>query len=357
MLTGFLALLLTLILVIGLHEAGHALTARLFKVNIQRIAIGFGRPLLKRQDKHGIEWVWGLWPLGGYVRLLNSRIQPVREDELPFCFDKKPVWQRLIILLAGAVANLFVTWVALTLMLMVGYKQYDAAIEKVTPQSLAASAGFKAGDRILMINGHSAQSLQEAGMRLIASLGQANIPFVVQNQQNQPQKLQLDLSRWRFPAVKGSLFSLLGFEMVSPATNQRWVPGTHFFSAAREALVKMVDLFAFFVVMLKQLLTGMIPFTLLLGPVGFFNVSLNSFVQGFSVFLYFIASLSLTVGFVNLLPVPGLDGGSMVYVLLEKIRGKPISIAMEVLLHRLALILFMLIFVQLILNDLARYAH
>lgn len=74
-------------------------------------------------------------------------------------------------------------------------------------------------------------------------------------------------------------------------------------------------------------------------------------------FLYFIASLSLTVGFVNLLPVPGLDGGSMVYVLLEKIRGKPISIAMEVLLHRLALILFMLIFVQLILNDLARYAH
>lgn len=269
MLTGFLALLLTLILVIGLHEAGHALAARLFKVNIQRIAIGFGRPLLKRQDKHSIEWVWGLWPLGGYVRLLNSRIQPVREDELPFCFDKKPVWQRLIILLAGAVANLFVTWVALTLMLMVGYKQYDAAIEKVTPQSLAASAGFKAGDRILMINGHSAQSLQEAGMRLIASLGQANIPVVVQNQQNQPQKLQLDLSRWRFPAVKGSLFSLLGFEMVSPATNQRWVPGTHFFSAAREALVKMADLFAFFVVMLKQLLTGMIPFTLLLGPVGF----------------------------------------------------------------------------------------
>ncbi|MFC7781169.1 M50 family metallopeptidase [Legionella taurinensis] len=356
MLTGLLAFLLTLLLVVGLHEAGHALAALLFNVKIQRIAIGFGKPLLLRRDKRGIEWVFALWPLGGYVRLLNSRIQPVQEDEYPFCFDKKPVWQRLVILLAGALANLLVAWVAFTLMLMVGYKQYDAVIDKVTPQSLAASAGFKAGDRLLTINGQAAQSLQDAGMRLIASLGHADIPVTVENQ-HQQRSLQLDLSRWRFPAVKGSLFSLLGFEMVSPAQSQRLVPGTSLLNAATQAVSRIIDLSGFFMVMLKQLFTGLIPFTLLLGPVGFLNASLHSFLQGFSVFLYFIASLSLTVGFVNLLPVPGLDGGSMVYAVLEKLRGKPVSIAMEVLLHRLALIFFMLVFVQLILNDLKRYAH
>lgn len=357
MLTGFLALIITLILVIGLHEAGHALAALAFKVRIQRMAIGFGRPLLTWQGRSGIEWVWALWPLGGYVRLLNSRIQPVKEEERPFCFDQKPIAQRLIILLSGALANLLVAWVALTLMLMMGYKQYAAVITNVTPQSMAATAGFKAGDRLVAIQGRSTRSLQDAAMGLIASLGHAGIAVTVRDSQNQLRDVTLDLSGWRFPAHKGSLFSLLGFTMASPASHPYVVQGIGFFSAASQAMGMIAALLVFFAVMLKQIVTGVIPFTLLLGPVGFFQVSFYSLSQGISVFLYFIASLSLTVGFVNLLPVPGLDGGAIVFALIEKWRGKPISIAMEVLLHQLALILFTLIFIQLLLNDLQRYAH
>ena len=82
-----------------------------------------------------------------------------------------------------------------------------------------------------------------------------------------------------------------------------------------------------------------------------------SFLQGLVVFLYFISSLSFAVALINLFPIPGLDGGSIMYALIEKIRGKPVSVGMEVLLHRLIFIVFCLVLVQLLLNDLQRLMH
>jgi len=106
---------------------------------------------------------------------------------------------------------------------------------------------------------------------------------------------------------------------------------------------------------LKQVLSGTVPFLLLLGPLGLLMTMVHSFLQGLAVFLYFIANLNLAVAIVNLLPLPGLDGGAIVYTCIEKIRGKPISVALEVLLHRLAMIALCVLFIQLIMNDVQRY--
>ncbi|MCA0404465.1 MAG: site-2 protease family protein, partial [Proteobacteria bacterium] len=116
MVLGFIGIVLTLLLVVGIHEWGHFLAARFYNVKIKRISIGFGRPLLKYHSRKGIEWVWAILPLGGYVHLLNSRIEPVNDKELPFAFDKKPIYQRIIILLAGAFANFLAAFIFLTLM-------------------------------------------------------------------------------------------------------------------------------------------------------------------------------------------------------------------------------------------------
>ena len=102
---SLLAIVLSLLIVVGLHEAGHAYAARIFNVNVTRISIGFGKPLFRWQGKNGCEWVWSLWPLGGYVRLLNTRIQPVSKKEITRCFDKKSVGARCLILLAGPAVN------------------------------------------------------------------------------------------------------------------------------------------------------------------------------------------------------------------------------------------------------------
>ncbi|KTD08686.1 M50 family metallopeptidase [Legionella jamestowniensis] len=355
MLWAILAILLTLILVVGIHEAGHALAARIFGVKIQKISIGFGKPLITWTTKAGQKWVWALWPLGGYVQLLNSRIQPVSEEELPFCFDKQPVWKRCIILLSGAFANLIAAWLALTLLFMVGYQQTPPRVQTVTTDSIAGTAGLKSGDRFLSLGDQKVNSWQETGMRLIMMLGKNNVPAVVEDNQGRHRPITLNLSQWRYQRGQ-SLLQTLGIEPESGMTKGQ-VKGETFFNAFAHAVTKSLQLLSFFLVMLKQVLTGVIPFAVLLGPIGLFTASVTSFVQGFTVFLYFIASLSLAVGLVNLFPIPGLDGGLIMYALLEKIRGKPLSVPMEILLHQLATIIFVVLLIQLILNDLQRYFH
>ncbi|WED42211.1 M50 family metallopeptidase [Legionella cardiaca] len=356
MLWALLAILLTLILVVGIHEAGHAFAAKIFGVKIQKISIGFGKPLLTWRTKSGLQLVWSLWPLGGYVQLLNSRIQPVSPEESAFCFDKKQVWMRCIILASGALANLITAWLAFTLMFMIGYQQTPALVQAVEVESLAAKSGLKAGDRFVNLGGQEVNSWQETGMRLIMDLGKKEVPALVKDSSENIHKINLDLSQWRYKRGDRSLLQGLGIEPES-STEKEWVQGQSVGVAFYHAVTKSLQLLSFFLVMLKQLLTGMIPFAVLLGPIGLFSASVTSFFQGVPVFLYFIANFSLAVGLLNLFPVPGLDGGSIVYALIEKIRGKPVSIAMEVLLHQLAVIFFVILLVQLILNDVQRYLH
>ncbi|MDI9819091.1 MULTISPECIES: RIP metalloprotease [unclassified Legionella] len=357
MLLSLPAIILTLILVVGIHEAGHAIAARIFSVKIKRISIGFGKLLITWKGKSDQEWVWAIWPLGGYVQLLNSRIQPVSPQELPLCFDQKPVWIRCIILLSGALANLLVAWLALTWLFLIGYQHSPPVILDVAPHSVAAQAGLESGNRLISMGQKKTDSWREAGMLLIMALGKKNVPVAFKDNQGNVRETSLDLSQWRYNRQDDSLLSGLGIIPDSAKEHQEEVKSKSVVNAAYRAVANSMHLLVFFLVMLKQLLTGMIPFSLLLGPIGLFAASTGSFLQGFTVFLYFIASLSLAVGLINLFPVPGLDGGSIVYALLEKIRGKPVSVAMEVLLHRLAVIFFAVLLVQLLLNDLQRYLH
>jgi regulator of sigma E protease len=352
MILAIFAFVLTLILVVGIHEVGHAIAARLFNVKIQRIAIGFGKPLFTWKGKHGLEWAWALWPLGGYVYLLNSRIRPVLEKDLAWCFDKKPIWMRCVILASGCLANLLIAWVALTLMFMLGYQQHKPVIQAVAPQSMAAKAGLRAEDRFIALGKQKTNSWQEVGMNLLMTLGKTDVPVLVNDPTGKLRKLSLNLQLWRYKAKDSSLLTALG---IKPALYTQQVKGQSFLLASYQAINKVLYTLAFFLIVMKQVLTGAIPFAVLLGPLGLLTVTINSFFQGLAVFLYFIASFSLAVGLINLFPIPGLDGGSIAYALVEKFRGTPIPIAVEILLYRLAVIFFSVLLVQLLLNDLRHY--
>lgn len=352
---GLIAIILSLLLVVGLHEAGHALAARVFKVKIKRIAIGFGKPLFSWTGKNGCEWVWARWPLGGYVRLLNARVEPVLPQDHDQCFDKKPVWVRIIILLSGAVANLITAWLAFILVFMLGYQQIVPVIASITPRSIAAQAGLQAGDRFIHINGQSTASWRDVGMRLVKAFGQDYVTVGVINREGDVGETRLNLSQWQYHRAENALLAGIGVAPDLSAQYQIQVEGTSFLQSIHQAFLTMASLVAFFLVMLKHLVMGVIPFSLLLGPIGVFSAMAETFIQGLVVYFYFIASLSLAVALINLFPVPGLDGGSILYAIIEKIRGKPLSIGMEVLLYRLAFIFFCVFLVQLLLNDLQRY--
>lgn len=355
MVLAVVAILLTFILVIGIHEAGHALTARLFQIKVKRISLGFGKPLLMWTTKNGTELVWSLWPLGGYVQLLNSRISSVSPAEEPYCFDKQSVWVRFLVLMSGSIANLIVAWLLLLLIFSVGLNYKAPKIQDVQPNSIAATAGINPGDEIIAMSDIRTLSWREVGMELIINWGKNPVKLTVLSvAKNEYKTLFLDLSHVKFNATSHSLLSTLG---IIPDLNVSILKNraTSFLDAVHQTNQTLQHLGYFFVGVLKQVLTGVIPFSVLLGPLGLFVESIVSLMQGLMMFLFFIVTLSVAVAFINLLPIPGLDGGSIVYALIEKARGKPVSVALEILLHRLVFIIFCLMLVQLLLNDLQHY--
>lgn len=354
MIIALIAIVLTLTLVVGFHEAGHAIAAKICGVTIQRISIGFGKPILMWKSRQGCEWVWAMWPLGGYVNLLNTRIAPIEEQYHQHCFDKQPLWVRLFILLAGGLANLLVAGLALTIYFMFGFIQDTPLVQMVEPNSIAANAGIIENDRIIEIAGQKTKSWQDVGMGLIVNLGKQPVGILVENTAHEVRKLFLDLSN---VPVKGkkSLFAAIGLELNPKKITHESVAGVSFTEAVSLAFTKSFQLLVFFMLMLKQVVTGAVSFAMLLGPASMLALTVASFSQGVAIFLYFIASLSLAVGLVNLFPVPSLDGGSIVYAILEKVRGKPISVAMEILLQRLVMIALSILLLQLAMNDMQRY--
>lgn len=352
MFLAIIAIILTLLLVIGIHEAGHALVARYFQVKIKKISIGFGKPLLRWQSGSGCEWVWAMFPLGGYVQLENTRISPVEPAEYSGCFDKKPIWQRITILLAGAVANLITAWIALVLVYSIGLSYTLPQVKTVQPNSIAAQAGIAVGDRFVSIANKATPTWNDVGMQMVILWGQKDIPMVLSHG-TELKNVTINLSQVSFRGTKLNLLSQLGIEanLSAPRDTLR---ASSLGAAMHQANAAIASMLYFFLMIFKQLFTGVIPFSMLLGPLSVFAASVASLTQGIVVFMFFIATLSLAVALVNLFPIPGLDGGSIVYAVLEKIRGKSISVAMELLVHRLVFIVFCVMLVHLLMNDLQR---
>ncbi|ARB92219.1 M50 family metallopeptidase [Legionella longbeachae] len=353
MLLAIIAIILTLLLVVGIHEGGHAILARFFQVKIKKISIGFGKPLLRWRGKSGCEWIWAFFPLGGYVQLENTRISPVKPAEYPGCFDKKPVWQRILILLAGAVANLITAWFAFVFVYSVGLSYHIPEIKEVQVNSTAAQAGMLPGDMFVSIGDHATPTWSDVGMQLVILWGKKGIPVVLNRSDGNKANAVLDLSHVQFRGARLSLLAQLGIQPNLSAAKSK-LRASSFIDAIYQANDTMMHMTYFFLVTLKQLFSGIIPFSALLGPIGIFAASVASLTQGIVVFTFFIATLSLAVAVINLFPIPGLDGGSIVYALVEKIRGKPVSVAMELLLHRLVFIIFCVVLVHLLMNDLQR---
>lgn len=352
MLMALSAIIITLFVVVGIHEAGHALAAILYKVKIKRISIGFGKPILQWRSAYGWDWVWGIWPLGGYVQLQNSRINRIDSDVDSQSFDKKSLRKRFVILIAGIVANLLTAWFAFVFVFYIGMHHKVTQVASVQNLSPAAVAGIHAGDQWLSIGGHLTSSWNELGMQLILFMGQ-KAPITWSNTNHEIKEGILDLSQISFDPKKGSLLNHIGINPDKNAATeiQR---SSSLLGAFKMAFNTLVQMSYFFLVVLKLLVTRVLPFSVLLGPLGLFSVSIASFQQGIAVFVYFLGTFSLSVALVNLFPIPGLDGGSIAYLFLEKMRGKPLSVEMEVLLYQLMLILFSVLLVQLVLNDLVR---
>ncbi|HQR48479.1 MAG TPA: RIP metalloprotease RseP, partial [Steroidobacteraceae bacterium] len=144
-----LAFLVAIGILVAVHEYGHFWMARRVGVRVIRFSIGFGKVLWKRTDRHGTEFAISAIPLGGYVKLLDEREGPVDESQLASAYNRKPVWQRILVLLAGPVANFLFAVVAYWVLFVAGIPALKPVIGEVKPDSVAARAGLASGQEVV----------------------------------------------------------------------------------------------------------------------------------------------------------------------------------------------------------------
>ena len=142
MLSTLFYFLFALLLLVTFHEFGHFIVARLCGVKVLRFSFGFGRVLARYTSKKGTEYAWSLWPIGGYVKMLDETEGEVAPEDKKYAFNRQPIWKRVIIVVAGPLFNFIFAFFALWLVWMIGIKSLAPIIKQVEPNSVAAQAGL-----------------------------------------------------------------------------------------------------------------------------------------------------------------------------------------------------------------------
>lgn len=321
-------------LVIGplvfLHELGHYLAGRVFGVKADEFSIGFGREIFGVTDRRGTRWKFGWMPLGGYVKFAgdmdaSSRADPnwvaLPPEERARTFQSKPVWQRAIIVAAGPVTNFLIAIIILMgFAVAFGDLRTPAVVGSVEAGSPAQQVGLRPGDRITALGGRSIDTFQDMIRFVQIRPGQAvRIDFV---RDGAPRSLSAvigtRIERDRFgnaPKV-----GRLGIGN----TRAQLVP-VSLIEAPVVAVRRTGDILSMMGDVIGQIVTGRRSVQELGGPISIAKVSGEQMAMGVSSFVFLIALVSINLGFINLLPVPVLDGGHLLFYAIEAIRRRPLE--------------------------------
>ncbi len=432
-------LLILLGVLVTFHEWGHYWVAKKLGVKALRFSVGFGKPIWGRTNKQGTEFVIAPIPLGGYVRFVDEREGEVAEEDLPYAFNRQPVWKRILIVLAGPMANFLLAILVYAAVYMMGIAVGKPFVTDVLPNTVAADANFPENSEILSVDGVPVNSLEDAVFAFVDHIDDDKTIEVEVKPLNQERTtVVLDVSQWQEPdegtifdslgldfgpvdgeprlgsvvkklpadkgglkaqdlilSVNGQTISLwselvefiennpnkpmqlvvlrngveqqltvtpkpnerdpnIGFVGISPAFKGYNVINYGFFESigkGAEQTWVMVERIGSF---LGKLITGKLSIKNLGGPVGIAQGAGQTAQAGMVAFLLYLAMISVNLGFVNLLPIPMLDGGHLMYYLVELVRGKPVSEKIMELGMRVGIILVLTIMAIALFFDITR---
>ena len=338
------------------HELGHYWVGRLFGVGAEKFSIGFGREVVGWTDKRGTRWKVGWLPLGGYVQFvgdINPVSQPGEADDVPAelrarSFHLKPWWQRLLIVLAGPAAN-FLMAIAIfaAFFLLVGVPSASTKISKILPDGAASKSELRVGDVITSVAGNSVGSMNE--LRLVVMIRpNQRVPLAyVRDGRSHQAIITIGVSERADEFGQKAKIGLLGIEAeAEPLPASQAIPEAtrYTFAITRSTMV-----------VIGQILTGERSVKELGGPLKVAQVAGQQASLGPFGFIYLIAFLSINLGFINLLPVPVLDGGHLVFYAAEAIRRKPVSEQAQEWAFRGGFALLMAWMLVITFNDLASF--
>jgi regulator of sigma E protease len=457
-----LAFIVTIGILVTIHEYGHYQVARWCGIRVLRFSIGFGKPLWKKKlGKDGTEFILAAIPLGGFVKMLDERemkqeqadpdfkgpVVQYTEEELARAFNRKSVYQRMAVVIAGPMANLLLAVLLYWLLFSLGMTGLKPVIGEVLENSLASQANLKKGDVIQKVDGKTVKTWQDARWLLLnASLEKPQVEIETVDtfqtlhintvsfaginndaEQDVLAKLGLEMLRPNMPAVigellPGSVASAAGFQVndrvlsidnvevsnwehvvnavqaspnkqmqfellrdnqrisinvtpeamqengkqigrlgagvkVNREEMQNMILDIHYtpLESLQKAIEKTWDTSIFSLKMLGNMITGKVSWKGISGPVSIASFAGESANLGLKVFIGFLALVSISIGVLNLLPIPVLDGGHLMYYMAEIIKGSPVSEQVMVVGQKIGLGVLGLLMMVAIFNDINRF--
>lgn len=355
------AFIFVLTLIVFVHEYGHFIVARWCGVKVETFSIGFGREIVGWSDKRGTRWKVGWLPLGGYVKFegdANAASMPstpeLEAEGLGSAtnFHGKPVWQRALVVAAGPVAN-FILAIAVFSMVIaaVGVPVSVPRVDKVVEASAAEKAGVLPGDIIVSINGEAIATFADIQRIIMPRAGEA-LPVVIERNGAEvrltltPQPTEVDDGFGG--KVRIGLIGISNDQTSRVFERKGWVESVQLGTLETWRVVEGTGHF------IARLFAGHGGADQLGGPIAIAQISGQAASLGFYELMRIAALLSVSIGLINLFPIPMLDGGHLVYYALEALRGKPLGAKAQEIGFRIGFAMVLALMVFSTWNDIAR---
>jgi len=310
------------------HELGHYLVGRAFGIPAETFSIGFGRELVGWTDRQGTRWKVGWLPIGGYVKFIGDMSpasEPADLESVPpelrdRVFQVRPVWQRFLVVLAGPAANFLLAIVILTAFFWLVGTPRTNIVGDVLPNTGAAAAGIQAGDRILSVSNQDTPTFEDVARVVVIRPDETVVVEV--DRGGVTKAVQVKLGSSTIPDATGRKFKagVLGIHSTTEVTQP--VP---LFQAIPMACEQTATMTRTIIDGLSQIIRGRVSPKQLGGPITIARVAGSGAELGFLPFIGLLALLSINLGFINLLPVPMLDGGHLLFYAVEAVRRRPLS--------------------------------
>lgn len=344
MIVTLILFILILGIIVLIHEGGHFLFAKLTKVHVYEFSIGMGPVLFKKIAKDKTQYSIRAIPVGGFVSLAGEEIdEEQRKKTKGHNLQDKTPFQRFLVMFMGVGFNFISAFLFLLLMaLLAGAPSQDPVISGITSGYPAEEVGLEEGDKVLRINDHKVTFLEDISLYLAVEDLDKPVTFLVEKKDNSkesykvlPQKIKNEKGEDRYA---------IGIEL-NKKTERGLLASLEYAVKEECAILKQMY------VVLINLFTGGVSLNQLSGPVGIFSIVGQMSNEGFAALLYLTALLSINVGVINLLPFPAFDGGRILFLLIEKIKGSPVNPKVENTIHSIGFILLILLMIYVTFND------
>ena len=345
---SILAFILILGIIVLVHEFGHFIWAKKFGVHIYEFSIGMGPVLFSHiGKKDNIKYSVRMLPIGGFVQMAGE----VYEDDAKIKKEKfmcnRPWHQRIIIIIAGVVNNFILAILLLFVYALIwGGQTNNTKIYSVEKNYPIAKAGIKKGDTIVAINNKKVRNWDKAQILLTIKSKNNTYDIKVKHSNGKYETYKVKPKKVYDKDIKADRY-VFGLKV-----KQNVEKG--FFSSIKFAFTKFVNIIETMWLTITSLITGKLSLKNLSGPVGVYQVVNTGLSAGISYLIYITAFLSINVGFINILPLPAFDGGRAFFMLIEKIRRKPINSKIENTVHAIGFILLLILMLVITWQDIIR---